>query len=138
MRIVIDTNVLISGLLWRGAPHALVERVRDGTLTMISSPALLGELTEVVTRSKFHHILERSATNPDQILAEIRQLAELIDPPPLPEPICRDPDDDDVLALAIAAEADLIVSGDDDLLTLGQHAGIPILNPRGAMDKLGG
>ena len=137
MRIVIDTNVLISGLLWRGAPHALVELVRDGTLTMIVSPALLGELAEVVTRAKFQPILERSATTPDQILAEIRRLAELIDPPPLPAPVCRDPDDDDVLALAIAAQADLIVSGDDDLLTLGQHAAIPILNPRAAMDRLG-
>jgi uncharacterized protein len=64
VRIVIDTNVLISGLLWRGAPHALVEWVRDGTLTMVSSPALLGELAEIITRKKFRPILERSAAAP--------------------------------------------------------------------------
>jgi predicted nucleic acid-binding protein len=73
---------------------------------------------------------------PDQILAEIRRLADIIDPPPLPEPICRDPDDDIVLALA--AKGDLIVSGDNDLLALGQHAAIHILNPRAAIDSLGG
>jgi putative PIN family toxin of toxin-antitoxin system len=136
VRIVIDTNVLVSGLLWHGAPHALIERVRDGTLSLITSPALLGELAEVVARPKFLPVLERSATSPDRILAELRQLAELIDPPPLPEPVSRDPDDD-VLALAIAAQADLVVSGDDDLLTLGQHAGIPILSPTAAMARLG-
>ena len=47
MRAVIDTNVLLSGLLWRGQPHALLEHVRSGTLAMVSSPALLAELADV-------------------------------------------------------------------------------------------
>ena len=62
-------------------------------------------------------------------MAELRQLAEVIEPPPLPQPVCRDPDDDEVLALAIAAQADLIVSGDNDLLVLLQFNGIPIVSP---------
>ena len=51
VRAVVDTNVLLSGLFWRGRPHALIEQVRAGTLTLISSPALLAELAEVMNRS---------------------------------------------------------------------------------------
>ncbi len=136
MRIVLDTNVLISGLLWRGASHTLVELVRDGVLILITSPALLGELAEVIARPRFRPALERSAVDPEQILVEFQRLAELIDPPPLTAPVSRDSDDDDVLAVAVAAQADLIVSGDDDLLVLGQYNGIPILNPRDAVARL--
>jgi len=103
VRAVIDTNVLIAGLLWGAAPHALLEQVRSGSLGLISSPALLAELAEVLGRSKFDAILKRSSSSREKALAEVRQLAEVIEPPPLPQPVCRDPDDDEVLALAIAA-----------------------------------
>jgi putative PIN family toxin of toxin-antitoxin system len=83
VRAVVDTNVLLSGLFWRGRPHALMEQVRGGTLTLISSPALLAELAEVMNRPKFQLILARSNTDPDQPLGELRGLAEIIDPPPL-------------------------------------------------------
>ena len=63
----------------------------------------------------------------------MRRLAEVIDPPPLPQPVCRDPDDDEVLALTIAARVDLIVPGDGDLLFLGSFAGIPIIAPAQAV-----
>ena len=116
MRAVLDTNALLSGLLWRGPPHALLEQVRNGAVTLISSPALLAELTDVMGRTKFDGILARSNTSRVQTLAQVRQLAEVIDPPPLTKPVCRDADDDAVLALAAAAMADVIVSGDDDSL----------------------
>lgn len=127
MRAVIDTNVLLSGLLWRGAPHALIEHVQAGTLAMVSSPALLAELAEVISRAKFDEILARSNTSRERSLAEIRQLAEVIVPPPLPQPVCRDSDDDHVLACALAAQADLIVSGDADLLNLREYQSIRIV-----------
>lgn len=133
MRAVIDTNVLLSGLLWHGAPHTLLEGVREGMLGLVSSPALLAELERVISRPKFDAILTRSQTSPHQSLAELRQLAEIIEPAPLPQPICRDPDDDAVLALAIAAQADLIISGDDDLLTLAHYRGIQIVTPAEAV-----
>jgi putative PIN family toxin of toxin-antitoxin system len=50
VRAIIDTNVLLSGLLWHGPPHTLLDRVRDGTVTLISSPALLTELSDVLAR----------------------------------------------------------------------------------------
>jgi putative PIN family toxin of toxin-antitoxin system len=133
VRAVLDTNVLLSGLLWRGAPHALIEHVQAGTLVMVSSPVLLAELTEVISRAKFHEILTRSKTSRERSMAEIRQLAEVIVPPPLPQPVCRDPDDDHILACALAAQADLIISGDAGLLSLREYQNIPIVAPTGAL-----
>ncbi len=118
MRAIIDTNVLLSGLLWHGTPHALLDRVRDGTLTLVSSPVLLAELAEVLEQPKFDAVLARSSTSRERSLAEIQQLAEVLVPEALPQPVCRDPDDDHVLALALTAQVDLIVSGDKDLLDL--------------------
>jgi uncharacterized protein len=128
VRAVIDTNVLLSGLLWPGKPHRLIEQVRAGALTFVSSPALLAELAEVVARPKFKSALARSSTDPQLMLAQVRSLAEVIDPPALPESVSRDPDDDVVLALAVAARADLIITGDQDLLILGAYSGIPIVS----------
>lgn len=121
MRAISDTNVLISGLLWHGPSHRPLERVRDGALTLISSPALLAELAEFIDRPKFDAILIQSNTSRERSLAEIQALAEVIAPAPLPKPVCRDPDDDAVLALALAAQVDFIVSGE---LTLFLQAAI--------------
>jgi putative PIN family toxin of toxin-antitoxin system len=138
VRAVVDTNVLLSGLLWHGAPHRLLEQVRAGTLSLVSSPALLAELAVVIGRAKFDVILTRSNTSREHALAELRELAEVVEPPPLPQPVCRDPDDDAVLALALAAQVDLIVSGDADLLTLGVFQGIPIVTASQAMLRVAG
>lgn len=133
MRAVVDTNVLVAALLWRGPPHALLQLARSGALTLLSSPALLAELAGVLARSKFDAILERTGTSREHELAQLRRLAEVIEPPPLAQPVCRDPDDDAVLALAVAARAELIVSGDNDLLVLQQFEGIPIVTPAQAL-----
>ncbi len=134
MRAVIDTNALLAGLLWHGPPHALLEHVRSGKLAMVSSPVLLAELTEVIGRPKFDTILVRANTSRGGALAEMRQLAEVIDPPPLLHPVCRDPDNDPVLALALAAQVDLIISGDEDLLVLQSFEEMPILSPAQALE----
>lgn len=136
MRLVIDTNVLLSALLWRSTPHALLEQARDGVATLISSPTLLAELANVLERPKFDAILVKSNTSRTHLLSQVRLLLEVIEPPPLEQPVCRDPDDDAVLALARAALADLIVSGDDDLLSLRIFENIPIVTPAQALERL--
>jgi uncharacterized protein len=137
MRAVLDTNVLLAGLLWRGPSYSLLEQVRNGTVTFLSSPELLAELAEVLARPKFDAVLRRASASREQMLVQVRMLAEVIDPPPLAQPVCRDPDDDAVLALARAAQADVIVSGDDDLLSLTSFESIPILNPAQALARVG-
>lgn len=138
MRAVVDTNVLIAGLLWRGPPHALLQLMRAGALSLISSPTLLAELAEVLGRAKFDAILAGTNTSRERSLAEMQRLAEVIDPPPLPRPVCRDPDDDQLLALAMAARADIIVSGDNDLLALGSFEGVRIVAPAAAVARFEG
>jgi putative PIN family toxin of toxin-antitoxin system len=137
VRVIVDTNVLLAGLFWQGAPHALMERARRGTVTLVSSPALLAELADVIGRAKFEAILARSSTSNERTLAAVRQLVEVFDPPPLPQPVCRDLDDDAVLALAVCAQVDLIVSGDEDLLSLDSYQGIPIVLPAQALRLIG-
>lgn len=126
----------MSALLWRSTPHALLEQVRNGTVTLISSPTLLAELARVIDRPKFDVILLRTNTSRTRALAEVRLLAEVIDPPSLAQPVCRDKDDDAVLALALASQADMVVSGDDDLLVLQSFEGVPILTPAQALQQV--
>ena len=134
MRIVVDTNVLLSGLIWRGAPHELIVHARTGAISLISSPALIAELAGVLARDKFRTILSRSGTDPQDLLGRVRLLLEIVEPPRLSTPVSRDPDDDEVLAVAAASQPDLIVSGDEDLLVLGGYAGVPIVSPARAVE----
>jgi len=137
VRAVIDTNVLLSGLLWHGTPHSLLEQVRGGKLVVVCSSDLLTELETVIDRPKFASILTRSNVSSTQLITGLRRLVELVEPPPLAAPVCRDPDDDAILALALAAQVDLVVSGDDDLLSLRHYRGIPIVTPAQALQRLG-
>ncbi len=138
MLLVIDTNVLLSGLLWQGSPHTLLIKARGGAIDLVLSPALIEELADVLARPKFADILGRTSRTPELILAELRKFVDVVAAPPLPRPICRDPDDDAVLACALAARADLIVSGDDDLRALGVFENIPIVGATEALARLGG
>ena len=72
MRVVVDTNVLISGLLWHGAPHALIEQARAGTFDLLTSVKLLAELDRVLARRKFRPILARSRVSRRRLLQDIR------------------------------------------------------------------
>ena len=136
MRAVLDTNVVVAALLWRGPPHVLLEKVRDGDLLLVSSATLLAELADVLGRDKFAAVLARTETSIEHVLREFRQLVELIESPPLSHRICRDADDDQLLGLAQTENIDMLVSGDNDLLQIGAFAGIPIVTPADAVKRL--
>ncbi|MDD2763025.1 MAG: putative toxin-antitoxin system toxin component, PIN family [Opitutaceae bacterium] len=129
MKIVLDTNVLVAALVADGLCRDLVRRRVRGH-ELCTSDALLKELTATL-RGKF-----RVPVGDVPWLAEYRARATVVKAQPLPAPVCRDPDDDAVLATALAAQADAIIIGDDDLLTLKNHADIPILSPRQFLEHL--
>lgn len=131
MRLVLDTNVLVAALVADGLCRDLVRRrVRDHELC--TSEPLLKELAATLHR-KFG---VKAAEIP--LLEEYRRRAALVEPVTLATPVCRDSDDDTVLATALAAKAEIIVSGDDDLLCLKRHRGIRILSPRQFLELLDG
>ncbi len=130
MRIVLDTNVVLSALLWRGTPYRLFQTIRrQEHAQLFTSAALLGELGEVLIRpvpQKRLALLGRAA---HEVLADYIDAVELVTPLATPPVIAADPDDDQVIAAAVAAEVDLIVSGDHHLLALGTHRGIRVVTP---------
>lgn len=138
MRIVIDTNVLLSGFLWGGTPRVLIEQVRSNAAEMVISTALLEEFSRVIARPKFAAMLQRTTRTPERILGELRTLADIVAAPNLPQPVCRDPKDDIVLACALAAKANLLVAGDDDLLALKVFEGIAIVTAAQAVAMVEG
>ncbi len=133
MRIVIDTNLLLSAFLWGGTPQRLIDAVRSNAAELVISQALLDEFATVIARPKFAAILARTTRMPASLVANLRTLAELVNAPPLSQPVCRDPKDDIVLACALAAQAQLISSGDEDLLSLKQFGDIPIVTAAQAL-----
>jgi putative PIN family toxin of toxin-antitoxin system len=127
MKIVLDTNTVISGLLWKGAPRQILDLARSGSLTLFTSPELLAELANVLERKKFSARLALAETNVDELVYGYAALAKTIRPAKIKPMIKVDPDDDKVLACAKAAKAEVITSGDDHLLNLKEYEGIRIL-----------
>jgi uncharacterized protein len=136
MRIVADTNTVVSGLLWQGAPRRVLDAGRNQQVTLITSPVLLAELAEVIGREKFAARIRDAKLSAKGLVEDYATIAHVVEATALAQPVSRDPDDDQVLACALAAKADAVVSGDGDLLTLGNYQGIPILTASHALEKI--
>lgn len=138
VKLVIDNNVVISGMLWRGNPSTLLRTAFAGSAETYSSPALYAELRSVLSRQKFSGIIRSAETTVDEIMATVMQSCVTVPNSALSMPDnLRDPKDLMVLACAVTAGADVIVSGDDDLLSLVSFDGIPILTVVETLKKLG-
>lgn len=123
MRVVLDTNVLISAILAPGRcadvlDHCSAEHV------CFTSPELLDEL-----QGKLLGKLRIGRAHAEEFLDALFNRFIIVQPLPLPAPVSRDPDDDAVLATASAGNCDLIITGDRDLLELGTYEGIRIMTP---------
>ncbi len=136
MRIVADTNTVLSGLLWGGPPRQLIDMARAHSVSLYTSLVLLAELAEVIARDKFAHRLHLAGVSAAEHVQDYGRLAYVVEPQPLSGPVSRDPDDDHVLACALAARADLIVTRDLDLLDLKVYQNIPILAAADALRRM--
>ena len=130
MRVVLDTNVLVSAILSAdGPPRRLLNHARAGAYELCTSPVLLAELLDVLSRAKFASRMTRAGVTPIAIVLEVRRISLLVTPDRVPDVILDDPDDDHVLACAVVADAMLIVSGDKHLLGIGgNYCGIRIVS----------
>ena len=128
MIVVPDTNVLVAALVAKGlCTEVVLHCIRQRSL--VSSARLLGELDRTLQR-KFE-VTPAVAKFLELFRSDIR----IVEPVVLAEPVCRDSDDDVVLATALAAGADLVLTGDQDLLVLRAYEGIAIMTPRQYLEQ---
>jgi uncharacterized protein len=120
VRVVLDTNVLLSALHFGGRPRRLLDDVLRGDHTLVIGAAILGELEAVLVET-CGWASDRAAA----VRAELEAIAEVVTPVEVPR-VCRDPDDDQILAIAVIGTVDALVTGDADLLALGAHGGVNI------------
>jgi putative PIN family toxin of toxin-antitoxin system len=130
MRVVLDTNVILSAFLWGGTPGKLFDLALDGSISLISSTPLLTELNRVLL---YPRVLERLACidkKPLDVLSQYESFVELVKPAIFPAIIITsDPPDDVVLQTAVGGNARYIVSGNKHLLHVGEFNSIRIITP---------
>ncbi len=134
MRVVLDTNVFVSGIFFGGPPGDVLSAWRDGVIEIVVSREIVTEYVRVGERlsARFPGV----DLNP--ALELLSATVTLVVAPPLPEPACRDADDDKFLACAVAAEVRYVVSGDRDLLAVSPYRGVTVTRPRDFLDLLSG
>lgn len=133
MRVVLDTNVVVSGVFFGGVPGRILSAWTAGQITMILSPAILEEYRRVGHELGSKHPDLNATFEP--VLALMAMNAIIVDAPPLTEPVSADPFDDMFLAAALASRTRLIVSGDRDLLNVSGWRDINVLTPRQFLDQ---
>jgi len=130
-RIVVDTNVLISAVFFKGKPDIILGAWRTGKLEIILSEEILNEYSEVLERlSEKYPSIDTSG-----ILSVFTTGCRIVEPEAIGKQICEDPEDDKFLAAAISGEAETIISGDKHLLDVNGYSGIEILRPAEFIDQ---
>jgi len=126
MKVVFDTNVLVSAFVSEGVCSKLLGRARRGQFQLITCSFILKEFEQVLLKN-----LSATKGETKQALRILTEAVSIISPPAQAvSRICRDPDDDNILSCSKAASADFLVTGDSDLLDLGEFQGIRIITPR--------
>lgn len=135
MRVIIDTNVFVSGWLWGGIPARLFRLARNSQLRICASEPILSELQNTLSKQKLQAKLQSLGFTVDSLMIGTRVLVEVYPISEINVPSLRDRNDNMILATAIAADADAIVTGDLDLLVLQEYEGIVIVTARDFLDR---
>ena len=130
MRVVLDTNVVMSGMFFGGPPGTILTAWKSGAITLSASPDVIEEYvaTGEVLAARYPTV------DLEPLVALIVRNAEIRQCPPLPEQVCADPDDDKFLACALATNAECVISGDKALQRVSGYRGITVLSPRQFVD----
>ena len=127
IKVIVDTNIFISGLLCGGFPQKLLDAWEDGEFQLITSDKIIEELISVLDEPRFDDTIDEDDSA--RLISLIKRNAMIVHPAHNIH-VCRDPKDNMIIETAVAAKADMIVSGDKDLLELGQYQAIKILSPK--------
>lgn len=146
MRLLLDTNVVFSALLWRGAANALLGTLRDRTdVRLFTSGVLLDELAEVLTRPSAAKQLALIGKTAPDVVADYLDAVDVVEPvetasgqapSPPPRRVPRDADDDHVVAAALAARVEAIITGDRDLLSVGVFGNVKVMTVAELRERL--
>ncbi|MEN6451467.1 MAG: putative toxin-antitoxin system toxin component, PIN family [Thermoguttaceae bacterium] len=134
LRVVLDSNVVISAFLFGGVPARVLDLVASGTVQGFVSLPILDEIRDVLQRPKFALSSEQAM----MLVEELHDLCQIVKPTARVRAVLADPDDNMVLECAAAAKADQIVSGDAHLLELRQWRTIRILSPAEFVEQVDG
>ena len=138
MKLVLDTNTVVSGFFWRKAPRLSMDAATEGHIELATSTVLIDELAEVIARAKFSRKLAEQNVTARVLLNRYATLAKRVTPASIRRTVLDDADDDHVLACALAAQADLIVSGDAHLLNLKRFHSMRIVAAAEALAIIAG
>lgn len=136
IRAVMDANVLISGLFWKGAPQQVYRAAIREAFLPITTDALIEEFRTVLMRSKFEPNLTQLRLSVEQIIGDFQSFSERVQPAEIPLDDVRDPKDRAILACAVGGNADYVISGDKDLLVLHPYREIEIVTPATFLQRL--
>jgi uncharacterized protein len=136
-RLVLDTNVVVAALLWSGPPRRLPDAAIAAEIDLYGSAVLLDELAHTLGLSKFAARVGAFGTSAAALVAQYTALVGLVAPSSVPRVVVNDADDDHVIDAAVAARAELIVTGDrKHMLPIGSHRGIAIVTAREAVERI--
>ena len=131
MRVVLDTNVIISGLNFHGNERRVLALARQRRFELFLSPFILGEAAIVLPRE-----FAWGTSRIEEALADLRKSATMVEPPPLAEAVTTSMEDDRVLACAVMVSADYLVTGDRDLLRITAYRGTSMITVRTLLSLL--
>lgn len=121
LKIVLDTSTIVSALFWEGNEAKLFRKIEDQRANVYITKEILDEVEDVIRRPKFVQVMVSIGLTPEQILEKIISMSQLVSAPKLNIDVCRDKKDNKFLECAENVEADYLVSGDDDLVSLKKY-----------------
>ena len=131
LKVVLDTNVLISAILFGGNPGQILEKAIRGEIRLCLSEPILEELRGILQRSKFDYCPEMIQL----ILTELTGIADFVNPSETINVVLEDPEDNRILECAVEGKANYVVTGDSHLLKLRRHLNIEVLNAAAFLEK---
>ncbi len=137
MRIVADTNIVVSGFLFGGLPLRVLDAGRSDIIELCTSQVLLDEFAEVIERPHFDRKFDETGISRRRMVADYAAISTIIRTTELRDRISRDADDDELIACAFAADCEFIVTGDNDLLVLKEYQGVTIVTAVDFLNELG-
>ncbi len=127
IKLVLDTNTLISGFFWEGNEAELIRKIENNKAQLFISNEIIDEVESVIKRPKFRLVLEKTSQTPEQIISKIISLSHFVTGPKVKDTIKDDPSDEKFISCAVNAKADYIISGDNHLLNIKNYNSIKII-----------